>query len=1197
MNEDGYIEISINGIHRLKAEADTGATANAISEQTVQKLKITENIQKTQTTKAILLDTNMKLDVMGKIHLDISIPSKAGNVRIQKEEFYIVKGNFEHVILGRQLLKDKLGIDIPDLIYNLQTQNKMEMEENEPNTKDEDILKDQDENELNEALEHMLSAAIAEGLPVAKMKEFEQLIYSYKDVWRTHLAGDPPADVPPMKIKLKPTVEPVRTKLRRYPPVHRKFLEQRMKKLLKYKMQRRNARAKWISPAYVIAKVKNPEDLDNDYRLTVDHRAINQATIPTQFPLPNLDVITSHLKDARYFFNLDLLKGFFQFPLDEESQEYFSYCTDKDVYTPGRVPMGATDAVMYCQSTLQNCFEKQLYRSLLIWMDDLLGYAKTIDELYDALGQILSVCRQYGLKLNAKKCKIFTQSTTFCGKIYNKNGMKQDPEKVKALQEMPEPTTAGQLQQFLCSVNWMRQSLPNFARVARPLRELLETNLKGKKKTKRIAKGISLKLNEEERESYKQIKELLGSITEQAHPDDEAELCICTDASQYGWAIVVFQIRGYKENLLLSEQNCEPIYFLSGLFKDAQLNWSIIEKEGYPIIEATKRLDYLLLRQKGFKIFTDHRNLIYIFTAERKNISLPTSHRLQRWALQLASFKYTIEHIDGEQNVWADMLSRWGQATAPTVKKEIKIRAMSLHPLEEENEFPTLEKILQSQQENKKSIEAWSDTELKEGLYYKNGKIIIPDEDKQLQLRIMIVAHFGLSGHRGTKTTTEKIENYCTWTNLVNDVTVFCRRCLHCLHVKGGRVIPRPYGRTLQATKRREIIHFDFLYLGEAYNGQIYILVIKDGFSHFVELIPCVATTAEVTCEAILDWISRYGSMKTWVSDQGSHFKNKLMEELKKRLKKKHHFTTAYCPWANSNVERVNRDVLAILKSLLSEFKLANNEWPTVIKCVQFVINNTRSEVLANEAPITVFMGFPPEDMIEEIFDPQTKKFVEIPENTETIKNKCEELAAVLRDIHKAIPAQKEKRHQRNKKSQGKIKFQYFDVGEYVLWSNVDTITDKEKLMVTWKGPYRIVKTVSDWVYEIEHIVTKKTREVHVTRMKYYIDKDLDVSEELIEHIARQGFELEVNEIKDLRYNSTSRRWETLISWKGFEVVEDSWEPFLNIFTDIPRIVINYLVELKLVKPAIVKKLMKAKREIIEVTSKKKNLDISPLQG
>ena len=61
--------------------------------------------------------------------------------------------------------------------------------------------------------------------------------------------------------------------------------------------------------------------------------------------MPSLEVVLSRLAGAAYFATLDAYKGYWQFSLAPESQEYFSFMTEEGVYTPNRIIQGATDAV------------------------------------------------------------------------------------------------------------------------------------------------------------------------------------------------------------------------------------------------------------------------------------------------------------------------------------------------------------------------------------------------------------------------------------------------------------------------------------------------------------------------------------------------------------------------------------------------------------------------------------------------------------------------------------------------------------------------------------------------------------------------------------------------------------------------------------------------------------------------------------
>jgi len=140
-------------------------------------------------------------------------------------------------------------------------------------------------------------------------------------------------------------------------------------------------------------------------------------------------------------------------------------------------------------------------------------------------------------------------------------------------------------------------------------------------------------------------------------------------------------------------------------------------------------------------------------------------------------------------------------------------------------------------------------------------------------------------------------------------------------------------GEAIHAEERNQLLHYDFLFIkdNDVPETPQRILVIKDDLSHFGELIPCLEATAFVVAEALLDWYKRFGLALYHTSDQGTHFKNQVISELNRLMQTEHHFVTAYIHQANGTIERVNREILKVLKSLLSELRLSQESWPGVI--------------------------------------------------------------------------------------------------------------------------------------------------------------------------------------------------------------------------------------------------------------------------
>lgn len=76
-----------------------------------------------------------------------------------------------------------------------------------------------------------------------------------------------------------------------------------------------------------------------------------------------------------------------------------------------------------------------------------------------------------------------------------------------------------------------------------------------------------------------------------------------------------------------------------------------------------------------------------------------------------------------------------------------------------------------------------------------------------------------------------------------------------------------------------------------------------------------------------------------WVSDQGAHFINDVMKTMSEAFNIQHHPTVADSPWVNGTVERLNRDILCVVRAMLGELKLAPQDWVSIIDNLPSVLN------------------------------------------------------------------------------------------------------------------------------------------------------------------------------------------------------------------------------------------------------------------
>ena len=160
--------------------------------------------------------------------------------------------------------------------------------------------------------------------------------------------------------------------------------------------------------------------------------------------------------------------------------------------------------------------------------------------------------------------------------------------------------------------------------------------------------------------TFHSLQEQLRQSVTLSHRISDQALCAYTDASDKHWAAVVTQFTLQELDKSSEEQTHEQLSFLSSSFKDSQTNWTTFEKEANAIFQTFHKLDYLFSCEEMTHIFTDHPNLLFLYSplALEPGLGRHIVSKVQRWGLFLAKFEYTIEHVDGEKSIMANMMTR-----------------------------------------------------------------------------------------------------------------------------------------------------------------------------------------------------------------------------------------------------------------------------------------------------------------------------------------------------------------------------------------------------------------------------------------------------------------------------------------------------------------------------------------------------------
>ncbi|TDH65536.1 hypothetical protein CCR75_006505 [Bremia lactucae] len=263
----------------------------------------------------------------------------------------------------------------------------------------------------------------------------------FKSVWRSKLGADPPAKVEPLRVQfaegaVQATSKRLPTCVRRRPCASR--------------LGARNNHSHWSSPALPIRKGPGA----SDFRVTVGYTRVNSLSAPIASAMPDMRTVAVRVDGRKFYARFDNYKGFWQLAFHSNCQEQFSCVTEDGVYTPTRVPQGATDRAMHYHNQMHTVYASMLYDSLLIWIDDIIGFVATRKQFVDRMDQFFDLTMRHGLKNSVTKSQLLCREVLWCGKLLGEYGVRHDPERLAALSSLPAPANVADLQRLLCAAYW-----------------------------------------------------------------------------------------------------------------------------------------------------------------------------------------------------------------------------------------------------------------------------------------------------------------------------------------------------------------------------------------------------------------------------------------------------------------------------------------------------------------------------------------------------------------------------------------------------------------------------------------------------------------------------------------------------------------------------------------------------------------------
>ena len=842
----------------------------------------------------------------------------------------------------------------------------------------------------------------------------------------------------------------------------------------------------WNSPLLLVKKSnkEGSEKLSSQYRIVVDFRKLNSITKSPTYFIGHMDDIIDFIKKSQVHSTLDLASGFYQLPLTPESREKTTFTIPGiGAWNFERLPMGASAApssfMRFMSAVLNN-----LGNQVACFIDDILICGENMADHNKKLKALFQQLEKFNLCIQPSKCHFAKSEIRILGYVASREGLKPDPEKVRAIEQLPYPRSLTETRSAIGCFSFYRRYIHRFSDIAAPLTALTR-------------KDVPFHIGDKEKEAFDKLKTALITAPVLAAYDETKPIVIRADASGVGIASILLQ-RGEDGSL-------HPIAYASRRLNKNELNYSTSMRELLAIVYSFIKFRHYLYGHSagkedgsGITVISDHLSHQFLHTNKRHN------HRLCRWAIILDEFKYKIQYTSGLSLRDADYLSRY---FPPIEEKREEIAPKNPTPIDELSAFsynfikdaPSKEEIpffylssgeelnvdefIKNQRQDEKLSEIINHLEnpempcssiysrylanfvLKNGILYKknSGKgnlhlIVVP---KHLTQEFISKYHDDpySGGHLSFEKVYDKIARRHFWNGMRKEIYLYCRRCADCQSIKKA---PKTSLQALHPiTTRFPFYHIEIDCLGPLKPSRInkyrYVVLAVDLYSRFVIGRPLRhATALEIARFLLQDIITKYGMFTVISSDRGSSFTSNIIKEFCKLLGIIRVNSTAFSPTTQGLVERNNRTLVDMIKCYINS---THNSWDQFLNELIFAHNTARNASLGI-SPFRMLHNYEPRLVTDSLLGDITveeRTIQEFQKETELIRDIAKER---LEKTQEAMKASFAKKHT----------FTEYQVGDLV---RVYTPTrknnlQKKKFLKMWHGPYVITKVQSPHAYVVE---------------------------------------------------------------------------------------------------------------------------------
>ena len=728
----------------------------------------------------------------------------------------------------------------------------------------------------------------------------------------------------------------------------------------------------------------------------IDFCQLNSRTKKDAYPLPRMQETMESMVGARFFSTVDLKLGFLQVKMAKDSQQYTAFTVGSmGVYEFLRMPYGLCNAPATFQRLMQNCLGELNLTYALIYLDDVIVFSRTKEEHLHHLRVVFGQFLEHGLKLKLSKCHFLQDLITFLGHEMLANGMKPGMANLKAIAEMALPKTYTEIRQFTGMTGFFRRFIKGYAKIAKPLNDLLEGEASK-------LKSEELELTLEALQAFEDLKKKCMTAPVLVFADFQKPFRLETDASREGLGAVLLQES--------DDGQYHPVAFASWELKGGEPKYHSSKLEFLALKCSMMEQFWEYLQYQPFTVQMDNNQLTYILTTPNLDA---IGHR---WVVALAGYNMKLEYLKGSDNKIADTLSRLPserldedavaelldyacnshKPRAETanmnvieegepVDQEVIVRynqiikqhknfrnLANLNLVESQRRDPVIPTIINwvkrpkgdkrmlaeclagvaSEYEKRYYVAQQKEFTIQDNLLYLQATptnsqdsapvFVVPERDRQAAID---GCHCS-TRHQGRDRTLSLMKECFWWPGISQALLKSVANCGRCIQYEAKGQLPLM--QPIICTEPLELVHIDYVGMEVTVATDRKpvvknVLVVIDHFTRYVQAFVMKNHTARTTALLLYNnYFSVFGFPQRLMSDQETEFCGKVIAAMCSLLGTEKIRTTPYHPQTNGSAKRVHQALHRMIGKLDPEKR---QKWPAHIGSIIIAYNSTRSLV------------------------------------------------------------------------------------------------------------------------------------------------------------------------------------------------------------------------------------------------------------